>query len=114
MRLISFALTTKQFRNRTKTVTRRNGWWGILKPGDQLMGCEKCMGLKKGERPVRLGVIEVISVRREPLLAMFDEPEACAKEGFPDWDVQQFIDFYCDHNKVDARDDITRIEFRYL
>ena len=40
MRNISFMLTTQQFRNRTKTVTRRMGWWN-LKPGDILMGVEK-------------------------------------------------------------------------
>lgn len=44
-RNISFALTTPQFRARTKWVTRRLGWL-FLKPGDTLMGVEKGMGLK--------------------------------------------------------------------
>jgi len=44
-RNISFALTTKQIRNRSKTVTRRLGWLHIKK-GDVLNACVKCMGLK--------------------------------------------------------------------
>ena len=55
-RNMSFALTTEQFLNRTKTVTRRKGW-RFLKPGDVVMGCKKCMGLKPGEQLERLGLI---------------------------------------------------------
>lgn len=115
MRNISFAMTTPQFRARTKTVTRRNGWLN-LKPGQHLMGVEKAMGLKRGEAMVRLGPIEIINVRREPLLAILDEPDGCSREGFPEWNdnPQMFVDFYCDANGNDAREDITRIEFRYL
>ena len=46
-RNMSFALTTEQFKARTKTVTRRFGWW-FLKPGDVVRGVEKAMGLKPG------------------------------------------------------------------
>ena len=42
-------LTKEQILARTKTVTRRLGWW-FLKPGDVVWACEKCMGLKKGEK----------------------------------------------------------------
>jgi hypothetical protein len=111
MRHISFALTTTQFLDGTKTVTRRNGWQNV-KAGDRLMAVEKGMGLKKGEKINRLGEIEIIDARREPLDAIYDEPNGCAKEGFPNWEPQQFIDFYCEHNGNDSRDDITRIEFR--
>jgi hypothetical protein len=69
MRNISFSLTTEQFKARTKTVTRRLGWT-FLEPGTVLMGCEKCMGLKPGEKIVRLGRIRVVSVRRERLVRM--------------------------------------------
>jgi hypothetical protein len=115
MRNISFALTTPQFIARTKTVTRRNGWW-FMKPGDRVQAVEKAMGLKKGEKVVKLGVIEIVSVRREPLLNIMDEPNGCGLEGFPEWndDPQQFIDMYCDANGSDARDDVNRIEFRYV
>lgn len=113
MRNISFALTTPQFRARTKTVTRRKGWLG-LKPGDRLMGVEKGMGLKPGEQVVRLGEIEVVSVRRERLSAMFDETGACALEGFPDWTIAQFIGFYIEANGGDGWQMVTRVEYRYV
>jgi hypothetical protein len=47
MRRISFALTTTQVQNRTKTVTRRLGW-NNLKPGDRLQPIYKGMGVEKG------------------------------------------------------------------
>lgn len=34
-RLMSFAMTTPQFIDRSKTVTRRFGWW-LLKNGDEI------------------------------------------------------------------------------
>ena len=89
MRNISFALTTEQFLSGQKDVTRRFGWWG-LKPGDQVRAVEKAMGLKKGEKMKVLGVIEVVSVRREPLNTM--APEDCALEGFPHFTPDQFVD----------------------
>lgn len=63
MRNISFALTTPQFLDGSKDVTRRMGWKS-LKCGDQLCAVKKGMGLKPGEQIERLGVIEVVSVRR--------------------------------------------------
>jgi hypothetical protein len=115
MRHMSFAMTTAQFKARTKTVTRRDGWWN-LKPGDRVMGCERCMGLKKGEKIKTLGVIEVVSVRGEPLDAIANEPNGCTLEGFPEWDgdPQQFIDFYCEGTTKDSRDPVNRIEFKYI
>lgn len=77
---MSFSLTTAQFKTRTKTVTRRLGW-SFLKPGDLVMGCEKCMGLKKGEKVRRLGVIQITGVRRE-LLCHIHQTDV-VKEGFP-------------------------------
>jgi hypothetical protein len=52
-RLMSFAHTTDQIRNRTKTVTRRNGW-ADLKPGELFWAVEKAMGLKPGEKVKRV------------------------------------------------------------
>lgn len=117
MRNISFSLTTPQFLARTKTVTRRLGWLDV-KVGELIMGCEKCMGRKPGEPLVRLGVIEVVSVRREPL----DEiarvnwgKEECEKEGFPEMRAREFMIFFCRSHKCCKPDTvITRIEFRYL
>ncbi len=62
-------MTTDPFRARSKTVTRRFGWW-FLKPGDVVCGVEQSRGLKKGERVVRLGLIRIVSTRSEPLNAI--------------------------------------------
>jgi len=43
MRLISFMLTERQIRERTKTQTRRLGW-KTVKVGDRLRGVLKCQG----------------------------------------------------------------------
>lgn len=109
MRNISFALTTPQFLDGSKTVTRRKGW-EFLKPGDRLMAVEKGMGLKKGETVKRLGEIEVVSVRRERLSAITYED--CRREGFPNFLPADFIAFYCSHNGGEREQEVTRIEFR--
>ena len=117
MRNISFALTTNQFRMREKTVTRRLGWKN-LKPGDRLMACVKCMGLKPGEKLERLGEIEVVSVKREALAAIYLDRDYlsndAAREGFPDLTAYQFADMFCEHMKVDHKTFVTRIEFKYV
>lgn len=116
-RNISFALTTQQFRSRTKDVTRRLGWQ-FLQPGDGLIGCVRCMGLKKGESPEKLGPIRVTSVRREPLCRMVDEPnygcEEVRREGFPDLSPEEFVAMFCEHMKCSPTEIVTRIEFEYL
>jgi hypothetical protein len=123
-RNISFALTTQQFRDRTKSVTRRIGWWS-LKPGDLLCGCRKCMGLRPGEQIERLGMIEVVNVRREPLEALLRTyPPVrgrktwadleCEREGFPELLPWQFVRMFCEHMKCDPSREVNRIEFRYV
>jgi hypothetical protein len=114
---ISFSLTTQQVRDRTKVVTRRNGWKNA-KVGQVLTACVKCMGLKKGEKIEKICQIRIVSVRSEPLNRLLDSREygivEMRNEGFPDWSPQQFIDMYCKHNKCDPFDCVTRIEFEYL
>lgn len=110
-RNISFALTKPQFRAKTKTVTRRVGWKNA-RAGEVLCGVEKAQGLKKGEKIVRLGYIEVVSARREPLSAITDEE--IVREGFPEMSRQQFIDFFCSANRTTPDADVTRIEYKYL
>jgi hypothetical protein len=113
----SFALTTRQYKNQTKTVTRRNGWL-FAKVGDVLNGVEKCQGLKKGEKVVKLGQHRVMDVRREPLGLMTDNlvygRMECIREGFPDMTPVEFVEMYCKHNKCTPDTVITRIEFEYL
>ncbi|MEL6109853.1 MAG: ASCH domain-containing protein [Planctomycetota bacterium] len=111
MRNISFALTTEQFRNRTKRVTRRLGW-KFLKGGEHLMGCEKCQGLKKGQTVNRLGEIVVEDARREPLNAI-DQDDVIA-EGFPDMTPDEFVEMFCRHNRCAPDEEITRIAYDYV
>lgn len=116
MRNISFSLTTPQFLDLSKDVTRRLGWLN-LKPGDALMACEKCQGIKPGEKLVRLGKIVVMSVRREPLQRMsadaaYGRSEAI-REGFPEMSGGQFVEMFCKHMKCLPSEVVTRIEFRH-
>lgn len=112
MRNISFALTTQQFLDGSKTVTRRVGW-KFLKPGDTLCAVRKCQGLKAGEKLDRLGQIRVVDVRRERLSAI--TAADVAKEGFfgksPEW----FIEFFCGtHVGCDRNTEVARIQFEKL
>ncbi len=108
MRNMSFALTTKQLKDGSKTVTRRLGWQN-LKSGDRVMACEKCMGLGLGGKIVHLGCISIVSVRREPLNAITQED--CAREGFPNFTPDQFVAMFCEHMGCDPETEVTRIEF---
>lgn len=114
MRNISFSLTTPQFLDRSKDVTRRIGWL-YLKPGDALMACEKCLGIKPGEKVVHLGQIVVMAVYREPLNRMIHEPEygqaEVIREGFPTLSPAQFVEMFMKHNNCEANRMISRIVF---
>lgn len=122
MRNISFALTTQQFLDGTKDVTRRMGW-ATLGPGQILCAVKKGMGLRPGEKIERLGKIGIISVRREPLSAMLTDLDygffECIREGFPpphpnSW-PSVFAEFFCASHKGCTPDSIvTRIEFRKI
>ena len=120
MRNLSFALTTRQIRERSKTVTRRRGtfWARVLKPGDLVCAVEKSQGIAKGGL-VRLGVIRVVSVRTEALSELladerpYDEHEE-AREGFPEMTADQFVSMFCKHMGGDEGQLVTRIEFEYV
>lgn len=125
MRNISFALTTDQVRNRTKTVTRRLGWKD-LKPGTWLQPVVKGMGLRKGERVEKIGVpIRVVSARRERLRLLENcDDYAWAevnREGFgPNqlsvryYSPGRFVEMFCEHNRCTSDTEVTRIEFEYI
>jgi hypothetical protein len=117
MRNISFSMTTEQFKARTKTVTRRLGW-ATLGPGDVLMGCLKCMGLKPGQKIERLGAIRVKSVRREPLSEMTKRPaygrSECRREGFHGMEPENFVAMFCDSHACEPKTIVTRIEYEYV
>ncbi len=111
MRNMSFAMTTEQFKNKTKTVTRRFGWW-FLNPGDLVQGVEKCQGLKKGEKLSRLHVIETVSTRPEPLNAITKED--CIREGFPDFEPEDFVNMLVKKYGCSPTKTVNRIEFKYV
>jgi len=116
MRNISFSMTESQFLDGSKDVTRRLGWL-TLQAGDRLMACRKCQGLKPGEKIFRLGEIEVVSVRREPLNRMTADAayglDEARREGFPQMTGGQFVEMFCRHMSLrDPRTLIARIEFR--
>jgi len=133
MRLMSFALTTAQLLDGSKTVTRRVGW-ANLKPGDRLKAVRKAMGLKPGEKVDVLAEIEVVSVRRERL--DFINKTDCIAEGFPHLTPGQFVEMFCKHMSITHPDEgvwsdvdqewkrrprpvrpddqVTRIEFRVV
>lgn len=113
MRNLSFALTTRQMRDRTKTVTRRKGtyWARVLKPGDLVCAVEKSQGIPKGGL-VRIGVILVVSVEVQNLWPMAEGD--CAREGFPEMTDVEFAAMFCRHMGGTADQIITRIEFEHV
>jgi hypothetical protein len=118
-RNMSFALTTEQFLNRTKTVTRRLKW-KHAKAGDIVNGCRKCMGLRPGQKVEQLGQIQIVSATPERLIALIDDPEygaaEAAKEGFPGMSGVEFVAMFVSHMRPDegAQTEVTRIEYKYI
>lgn len=131
-RLMSVAETKAQVYDRTKTVTRRLGWWTdkngrrLLHAGDQVTLCEKVQGRRyrcdcgecardwRTDPLVRICDVDIIDVRREPLNQIELNPDDVTLEGFPDWTSYQFVAFFCDRFKVSSTQMVTRIEWRYL
>jgi hypothetical protein len=116
-RNISFALTTPQFLDGSKDVTRRMGW-RYLRAGDILMAVEKSQGLGKGGKINRLGLIRVVDARREPLNQMCADLAYGAKEvvreGFPGRDETDFVLWFADSHGCEPDAIITRIEFERI
>jgi hypothetical protein len=122
MRNISFTLTKSQIRDRSKTVTRRVGWWN-LKAGDIVRGVEKGMGLKLGEKVQPLATIRIVNVRSERLKVMTVDVDygfiECIKEGFGTHPTLQlpseFVQFFCSSHRGCTPDTVVnRIEFEYI
>lgn len=126
-RRMSFALTTQQVLDRSKTVTRRHvDRWVDLQPGDRLTAVEKGMGLPKGAKQVVLAEIEVVGVRVELLSQLIREPDygaaECEAEGFADLSPDEFTLFWATSHGVTGwpswglYDSVRcrRIEWRYL
>ncbi len=119
MRLMSFSMTTQAYESCRKTVTRRLGWMD-LEPDDVVMGCEKCMGLKRGEKVKRLHPFRTLSNASEPLMDIVRRPiretgiPEVVLEGFPDLTPREFVDMFTAHNRCDPEDPVQRIEYKHL
>jgi len=114
MRLMSFSMTTAQVYAREKDVTRRDGWFK-LQPGTLLCGVEKGMGLKLGEKVVRICVIRVKSNTPERLDRLLDPaygPEEMRREGFPGLDPAEFVRRF-NARGIPNHGLVSRIEFEY-
>ena len=110
MKQISFSLTTPQFLDGSKDVTRRLGWKSV-KAGEVLIAVRKAQGLKAGEKVERLGLIRVVSTGREELRLI--SPAEVTREGFPGLPPRKFVAMFCEHMGPDVTPStvVTRIEF---
>src|SRR5262245_22203198 len=109
---MSFILTTPQMRARTKTVTRRLGWW-FLKPGDFVMAVEKSRGRNKGERMVRIAPIRIVSTRTESLKRI--DVDEVRREGFDQMSPDDFVDHFCaTHRGCTPETRVNRIAFEFI
>ncbi len=116
MKNMSFSHTTRQVRERTKTVTRRLGW-RHLKAGELIRACVKCMGLKKGNKVEGIAVIRVVSVRSELLSNLYHHEygdEEATKEGFPELNGEEFVQFFKGLHSTKDIQVVNRIEFEYV
>jgi hypothetical protein len=108
---MSFALTTEQYNDRTKTETMRLGW-AFLKPGEVVMGIKQGQGLKKGEKVERLHPFRCAS--NTPARVDSTTKANVIAEGFPDWTVEEFIEFFCKSHKCAPDKVVNRIKFEHL
>lgn len=112
-RAMSFALTTQQIRDRSKTVTRRLGWQK-LKPGDLIVAVEKVQGLKKGDKLKKIGLLRCLQNDAVPLNGPSLTAEDVEREGFPGGDPIDFAAMFCRNMKCDQDVMVQRIEFEYV
>jgi hypothetical protein len=118
MRNMSFALTTKQVRAQTKTVTRRLGWT-FAKVGDLVQPVLKCQGLKPGEGVTKIGgPVRIVDVWRGPLNGLlgddFASSDEAKLEGFPHLTSEEFVAMFCKHMRCTPEREVTRLEFEYV
>lgn len=124
-------MTTQQFLDHEKDVTRRLGWQH-LKPDQYFTAVKKVQGRKKGEAIQVLGQCQCISNKREPLDAIIKRPyrddhqwylpdgqkahvSEMEREGFPDLTAEQFVEMIC-HEVKDMHlfSPVSRIVFKRL
>ena len=108
---MSVALTEDQVRNQSKDVTRRLGW-KFIREGEVITLCRKVMGRRAGEPLVRICDVRIVSVRRERLSDITDAD--AAREGFPHFTGEDFVEFFTRSMRCHRDTLVTRIEWRYL
>ena len=109
--------TQQQYKNQTKTVTRRLGW-KFAKVGDEVKGVRKSQGLKRGEKIEVLGYHRFVDLRWERLDRMITEPKYGAaeviREGFPEMSPREFVNFFCTAMKCQPDTLVHRMEFEHV
>lgn len=108
---MSFFMTKRQMHARTKTVTRRLGWWKV-KAGQVIYATEQGQGLKKGQRVQYIALIRVVSARNERLCDITQAE--VIREGFPEMSPAEFIAMFCQHHGIKPRRVVRRIEFQFV
>ena len=99
-------------RARTKTVTRRLGWW-FLKPGDFVMAVEKSRGRRAGEEMVRIAPIRILETGAESLKKI--DAEDVRREGFAPMSRNDFVDHFCEtHRGCTPETKVNRIAFEFV
>ena len=83
------------------------------------MAVEKCQGLKKGEKAVKICELVCISNVTEYLGGILgnnirEGQSEVEREGFPDLTSDEFVIMFCKMNKCDLLTPVNRIEFDYL
>ena len=115
-RLMSFAMTVRQMRAKTKRVTRRVGW-AKLRPGEIVCAVVKSQGLKKGEKVEKIGMIRILSVSIERVNRLLTDPAygrtEVDLEGFPDLSPDEFVAMLCKANAITPQYFVRRIEFNH-
>lgn len=116
-RNMSCAFTADQVLDGSKTVSRRDGWL-FLNLGDPLNLVRKAMGLKRGEKVEVLRRVKVVSLRRERLALLWEDPEygrqEMVREGFPGLDPRTFVQRYFVPYGLFGNSIVTRIEWEYI
>ncbi len=121
MRNMSFMLTTRAYELGSKTHTRRLGW-RFLKIDEQVMGCEQCQGLRRGEKIRRLHPFLTLSNDPEPLMDIVRRPvresgiPEVVLEGFPEMAGHEelFVKMFAEHNHCDPEESVQRIGMKHI
>lgn len=97
-----------------KDVTRRLRWeWA--KPGMYLMAVSRSQGITPERSAETFGVVEILEVRREPLLHIGREGKGgVLREGFTDMLPFEFMAMFIDHMGGDPDAEVARVAFRHV